>query len=85
MAWIGGWLVALWALKRLSVQAARLSSVKSEKFVITAQTGSDRRLNQRVRRMSISLLLLVPSGGRWQKRLHLSQGFGWALIPKCLF
>ena len=61
VAWIGGRLVALWASRRLS--AARLSLVKSEKFVMAARTGSGRRCNQRVRRMSIFLLLPIASGG----------------------
>ena len=52
VALIGGWLVALWASRRLSAHVARSSVVKSEKFVMAARTGSGRRCNQRARRMS---------------------------------
>ena len=69
VAWIEGRLVALWASRRLSARAARSSSVKSEKFVMAAWTGSGKRHNQRARRMSIFLLLSVASGGRRQRDL----------------
>ena len=68
-AWIRGWLMALWASRRLSARVARSSSLKSEKFVMAARTGSGRRRNQRARRMSIFLLLPAVSGERWQRGL----------------
>ena len=69
--------MALWASRRLLAQAARSSSVKSEKFVMVARTGSGRRRNQRTRRMSIFLLLPVASGGRRQRDLISVRASDW--------
>ena len=68
-AWVRGWLVALWVLRRLSARVSRSLSLKSEKFVIAVRTGGGRHRNQRARRMSIFLLLPAASGGRQQRDL----------------
>ena len=65
----GGWLVAVWASRRLSAWVARSSPLKEAKLVMVARTVSGRRHNQRAKRTSNLAEAPTASGRRRQRDL----------------